>query len=217
MPTTQSVKTISLAAALAALGAAGALAAGSGGDSGDVSTSPADATTARTDSPQQDGRPIDQDVRRFAGVFRRDQEPSDRQELSGPAVAAMAREHGAQFGDSRRVAKGLPDVDVWLVPAEDAICILYQPRGNEVEGPGGTCQTLAGLAEGHGVLTVRQGNVTTIVGAAADGVAEVELELGDGSTRTLSVTDNAYAAQTSAGTRSIRVGKQAQPASDGGE
>jgi hypothetical protein len=210
-------KTVSLAAALAALGTAGAFATASSDSPDDQPTRPSGADTAQTGAPEEGAQATDPDVRRFAGVFRRAQQRSDRARFHGAATAAMAREHGARFEDSRRVAGNLPDVDVWLVPAEDAICILLQPEGAAVEGPGGTCQTLAALAEGRGALTVLQGDATTIVGAVEDGVAIAELELADGSKRTLNVADNVYAARTSAGTRSVRVAGQARPASDGGE
>ncbi|HEU0318989.1 MAG TPA: hypothetical protein VFR49_16770, partial [Solirubrobacteraceae bacterium] len=110
---------------------------------------------------------------------------------TGAAVALIPIE---RFSDE---AAGPP-----VTRTEDALCVFYPagPRPTGVSGADYPCWTTPMLLGGRAIGRVADGNVEHVFGLVPDGVARVELSLGDGTSITTAPRANFFEAALPPGT-----------------
>jgi hypothetical protein len=127
------------------------------------------------------------------GVFRRPVAAGDTLGTYGPNVGDFATRAGANLTLAQRVAQGQPGSRVWLVPADDAICLLAIAAADKrAIGPGGGCLPRTAAEQGMLVVVMGEAPQVEVAGVMPDGVKEVVVHLQDGSTTVAPVAANAY-------------------------
>lgn len=95
---------------------------------------------------------------------------------------------------------------VWVEPGSNILCVAAARPGSGVPA-GGICSTES-LSEDGGeyILAGRVGQPTLVSGLVPDGVSNVVVTRGDGSTLTLPVTDNTYTTTITGHVSGVQVG-----------
>jgi hypothetical protein len=133
-------------------------------------------------------------------ILRRPRDASDVMPAAMVAglTVSPADANGPNPALSRR-AQGLTDGAAWVVPGDGMICL--------VTDGGGTCQPDASVADGKWPVMTggssKAPGMTAVAGLVPDGVDQVVLTLGDGSTQTIAVHENVYLATVHGGLRSV--------------
>jgi hypothetical protein len=145
-------------------------------------------------------------VRDFA-VLRTHWRAADRvpaREHASLVAGGAATRNGLNFRFSRvsRAEGG----DVYLVPGQGTVCITSQEADGSLGGQG--CLTDAAAATGQAVMVdwnAQDPSSWFVSGVVGDGITQVTLTLADGSSETLPVSDNAYAAAVTTQPLSVQV------------
>ncbi len=140
------------------------------------------------------------------GILRRPRVASDA--LSAQQISELTNSPTAANGPNpalSRQAQGLTDGSAWVIPGDGMICFEYDatPVGG---GGGGTCQPDTAITNSDWpVMTGGSGpgSPTSVAGLVPDGVSQVALKLGDGSTMTVAVHENVYLATVHGGVASV--------------
>jgi|HubBroStandDraft_6_1064221.scaffolds.fasta_scaffold325411_2 hypothetical protein len=137
-------------------------------------------------------------------ILRRPRVASDA--LSAQQVSELTNSPTAANGPNpalSREAQGLTGGSAWVIPGDGMICFEYDATA---AGGGGTCQPNASITNNDWpVMTGGSGSggMTSVAGLVPDGVSQVALKLGDGSTETVAVHENVYLATVNGGVASV--------------
>jgi hypothetical protein len=147
------------------------------------------------------------------GVLRRNRTITD--DLPARLIAALTRQghftgiFGANVDLARRIAG--PSGNAWIVPGKGAICFYatsnLNPSVSQPGAPsGGLCVSDADAAQGHALIeagSVKMPGQDFVAGVVPDGVSSVALHLSDGTTKPVTVSENAYIAEVAGHVSSI--------------
>lgn len=102
-----------------------------------------------------------------------------------------------------RAGAGTPEARLWVAPRNDGTqCLLAQPA--DAQGPAVVCSEVGVASDGYLLMTQsRSASDVELYGLLPDGVSAVEVSFVDGSSTTLPVAENAYAAHFAKATTSI--------------
>ncbi|MDO8186298.1 hypothetical protein Q5424_14380 [Conexibacter sp. JD483] len=145
-------------------------------------------------------QPADDSIPATLPLAKPEVDLSQARQLTPPSARALARAGAGATGDE---VPEQPDTTVWVVPNQDGSqCLLvYQATDQSL---GYNCAYPSDAVSARMVMTVsRTGQDAEIYGVVPDGVDSVTVELADGSTVDLPVTDNGYMAQFDQPTASI--------------
>ena len=139
------------------------------------------------------------------GILRRPRVASDA--LPPEGIQAMtdspSASSGANVNLSRR-AQGITDGAAWVIPGDGQICTYFTADA----GGGGTCQPDAAVTNDNwppitSGNAIKDPGMTVVSGLVPDGVTQVTLTLGGGSTVTVPVHENVYLATVHGGCTSV--------------